>query len=93
MQLKIKKYNHTDDFLFDYLLINFGRMAGCGYVCPLCEGTGIDDHGNDCTLCIPEPQNKIRLEPVIYTQENIRHEQLLIRVKAFLFPFSGLFNF
>ncbi|MBO9699218.1 MAG: hypothetical protein J7604_03355 [Sporocytophaga sp.] len=32
-------------------------MAGCGYVCPLCEGRGMDEHGNDCDHCTV-PKNK-----------------------------------
>ena len=28
-------------------------MSGCGYVCPVCEGSGMDDEGNACTWCTP----------------------------------------
>lgn len=26
-------------------------MAGCGYVCPLCEGKGVDESGKVCSWC------------------------------------------
>lgn len=26
-------------------------MAGCGYVCPLCEGKGFLDSGEECEYC------------------------------------------
>lgn len=26
-------------------------MAGCGYVCALCEGSGVDEQGNPCEYC------------------------------------------
>jgi 23S rRNA pseudouridine2457 synthase len=29
-------------------------MAGCGYVCPACEGRGFTDDGADCTWCLPQ---------------------------------------
>ncbi|TAH26333.1 MAG: hypothetical protein EAZ07_04660 [Cytophagales bacterium] len=29
-------------------------MPTCGYVCPSCEGRGIDNEGNDCTWCNQE---------------------------------------
>lgn len=28
-------------------------MAGCGYVCPLCEGRGMQDNGEECLYCQP----------------------------------------
>lgn len=28
-------------------------MATCGYVCPLCEGRGVDEHGIECQWCKP----------------------------------------
>ncbi len=28
-------------------------MAGCGYVCPICEGRGFLDDGKACDLCSP----------------------------------------
>lgn len=42
-------------------------MAGCGYVCPLCEGKGYTDNGADCHWCSqitvelkdPKPDNKL----------------------------------
>lgn len=31
-------------------------MATCGYICPSCEGTGLNEEGNDCTWCTsPSP--------------------------------------
>jgi hypothetical protein len=27
-------------------------MAGCGYVCPVCEGRGYDSSGEKCTYCV-----------------------------------------
>lgn len=27
-------------------------MAGCGYVCPVCEGRGYTDDGKPCTYCV-----------------------------------------
>jgi hypothetical protein len=32
-------------------------MAGCGYVCPQCEGKGFTDDGEVCTWCTVIPQN------------------------------------
>lgn len=29
-------------------------MAGCGYVCPLCEGKSFDEHGERCSWCNPD---------------------------------------
>ena len=29
-------------------------MAGCGYICPLCEGKGMDETGKICSYCSPE---------------------------------------
>ena len=29
-------------------------MAGCGYVCPVCEGAAVDERGNPCGWCQPE---------------------------------------
>lgn len=35
-------------------------MAGCGYVCPQCEGLGFTDTGEPCDFCQqysnPQPQ-------------------------------------
>jgi hypothetical protein len=28
-------------------------MAGCGYVCPQCEGTGFTENGEPCDWCVP----------------------------------------
>ena len=28
-------------------------MAGCGYVCPLCEGRGFLENGAECDYCAP----------------------------------------
>lgn len=33
-------------------------MAGCGYVCPVCEGRGFIDSGETCTFCTPEGSNQ-----------------------------------
>lgn len=33
--------------------ISIKTMAGCGYVCPVCEGSGIDDKGGNCSWCTP----------------------------------------
>lgn len=33
-------------------------MAGCGYVCPVCEGRGYDEEGNSCTYCTPSVKPK-----------------------------------
>ena len=29
-------------------------MAGCGYVCPLCEGKEMDEEGNPCSHCMQD---------------------------------------
>lgn len=31
-------------------------MAGCGYVCPLCEGSGITTEGKVCDYCKEKPE-------------------------------------
>ncbi len=31
-------------------------MAGCGYVCPQCEGRGFTDDGEPCDWCTPAPK-------------------------------------
>lgn len=42
-------------------------MAGCGYVCPQCEGKGFTDDGELCDWCSsaeptqPSTQNKIEI--------------------------------
>lgn len=30
-------------------------MSTCGYVCPLCEGTGLDEKAEPCTWCSATP--------------------------------------
>ncbi|MFQ3575650.1 MAG: hypothetical protein SNJ77_04370 [Cytophagales bacterium] len=38
-------------------------MAGCGYVCPVCEGKGFKDDLSECDFCEdsknPEPEQEI----------------------------------
>jgi hypothetical protein len=34
-------------------------MAGCGYVCPVCEGKGYDESGNSCEYCSLEATTTI----------------------------------
>ncbi|HEX8548150.1 MAG TPA: hypothetical protein VF691_14410 [Cytophagaceae bacterium] len=29
-------------------------MAGCGYVCPACEGKEVDEEGKPCKWCQPD---------------------------------------
>lgn len=36
-------------------------MAGCGYVCPLCEGQGFTDEGKECDYCKLPSQEKSML--------------------------------
>lgn len=31
-------------------------MAGCGYVCPQCEGRGVMDSGEPCDYCQPQTE-------------------------------------
>ena len=33
-------------------------MAGCGYVCPVCEGRTYLDDGTDCKFCIIKSNTK-----------------------------------
>lgn len=33
-------------------------MAGCGYVCPQCEGKGWVEIGEPCNWCSPAPENQ-----------------------------------
>jgi len=33
--------------------------TGCGYVCPLCEGKGITQEGENCTWCSTQPKSEI----------------------------------
>jgi hypothetical protein len=37
-------------------------MAGCGYVCPQCEGRGMDEYGRDCDYCSVSPNNSLTEE-------------------------------
>lgn len=37
-------------------------MSGCGYVCPLCEGSGLDEGGNPCSYCSAEQPEGISVE-------------------------------
>lgn len=37
-------------------------MAGCGYICPVCEGRGRLDDGTDCGYC--QGQAK-KIEPIV----------------------------
>ena len=38
-------------------------MAGCGYVCPQCEGKGWVDNGEVCNWCSPIAENKAIIAP------------------------------
>lgn len=33
-------------------------MAGCGYVCPVCEGKGYTDDGKTCEYCVVSSKEK-----------------------------------
>ena len=45
-------------------------MAGCGYVCPQCEGKGWVEIGEACNWCSPVVENKAEISPVeISTEE------------------------
>ena len=35
-------------------------MAGCGYVCPVCEGKGLDHEGNSCDYCAHDQPSVIK---------------------------------
>ena len=40
-------------------------MAGCGYVCPQCEGKGWVENGETCNWCILIPTSEKPNQPVI----------------------------
>ena len=37
-------------------------MAGCGYVCPICEGKGYDESGKPCEYCASETTSTLSTE-------------------------------
>ena len=41
----------NEAFVIFSILINTKVMAGCGYVCPQCEGRGFTENGEDCDWC------------------------------------------
>lgn len=46
-------------------------MAGCGYLCPQCEGRGFTDDGETCDWCSDKPES---------SPQNITDEQWLKEV-------------
>jgi len=38
-------------------------MAGCGYVCPVCEGRGYTEDGKPCTYCIVPTSDNNKKKP------------------------------
>jgi hypothetical protein len=43
----------------------------CGYICPLCEGTGMDEQGADCSWC-----NSIQINKPIFSQCLIKPDDI-----------------
>ena len=44
-------------------------MATCGYVCPLCEGKGVDEEGKECKWCSPTIDIKVTMPKHITDSE------------------------
>ena len=47
-------------------------MSTCGYVCPACNGLGLDDQGNNCFWCAPTDQCQLAQNNPITDEEWIK---------------------